>query len=132
MNFDLTSLGQEILSSVTLMLNFMKERRVSALLVLMWNLRAVGMKGSLISFERVSVPGQLGEVHPEELVLLEHSGKHHFETDKVWTFGADDVEVHGVVHASYLEHLEVGSGVALEETNEISGEVLVGEVEVEL
>ena len=107
MNFDLTSLGQEILSSVTLMLNFMKERRVSALLVLMWNLRAVGMKGSLISFERVSVPGQLGEVHPEELVFYEHSGEHHFESDKIWTLGADNIEVHGVVHASHLQHLQV-------------------------
>ena len=78
------------------------------------------------------LPGQLGEVHPEELVFHEHSGKHHLEPDKVWTLGADNVEVHGVVHTSHLEHLQVRAGVALEETNEISGEVLVGKVEVEL
>ena len=78
------------------------------------------------------IPGQLGEVHPEELIFNEHSGKHHFKANKIWTLGADNVEVHRVVHASHLEHLQVGAWVALEETNEISGEVLVGEVEVEL
>ena len=91
-------------------------------------------RGALMGFKMVIhvLPGQLWEVHPEELVFYEHSGKHHLEPDKVRTLGADNVEVHGVVHPSNLEHLQVGAGVALEETNEISGEVLVGKVEVEL
>ena len=40
-NLDLTSLGQEILSSVMLMLNFMNERSVSALLVIIWILHRI-------------------------------------------------------------------------------------------
>ena len=113
------------------MLNFMNESRVSALLVLMWNLE--GREGLLWVLNGYTlIPGQFGKVHPEELVFHKHSGKHHLEPDKVWTLGADNIEVHGVVHTSHFEHLQVGAGVALEETNEISGEVLVGKVEVEL
>ena len=63
---------------------------------------------------------------------LPGAAHHDLEPGQVGAVVAEHGELDGVVHPVDLQHLQVGAGVGLEETNEIRSVVLVSKVEVKL